>query len=237
MTYAQLALPFSPESTCSAEDSHARMSAAPARARGSRGLDPASGTSTSDSSANSNPAPSSSRTSRAAPSTGCARCGAACAMLGTVRPPMPCEPATLALRTDEPESSLWPTPTVSGNHNRKGASKESGDGLSTAVAKWPTPCASDWKSGASNLHGVNSRPLREVVRLYPTPAASNYGSNRGGAAGRTGPDRPSLRSLYAPLNPAWVEAVMGFPPGWTDVGPQVPAKRSKTGNLRARRAT
>lgn len=27
----------------------------------------------------------------------------------------------------------WPTPTVTGNHNRKGASKDSGDGLATAV--------------------------------------------------------------------------------------------------------
>jgi DNA (cytosine-5)-methyltransferase 1 len=27
----------------------------------------------------------------------------------------------------------WPTPTVNGNHNRKGSSKESGDGLATAV--------------------------------------------------------------------------------------------------------
>lgn len=37
----------------------------------------------------------------------------------------------------------------------------------------PTPAARDWKSGASNLHGVNSRPLNEVVRLLPTPKASD----------------------------------------------------------------
>lgn len=40
---------------------------------------------------------------------------------------------------------LWPTPTEHGNHNRAGASKNSGDGLATAVKKklWPTPNASD----------------------------------------------------------------------------------------------
>lgn len=33
------------------------------------------------------------------------------------------------------ESGLWPTPTVSGNHNRKGLSPASGDGLATAVRR------------------------------------------------------------------------------------------------------
>jgi hypothetical protein len=42
------------------------------------------------------------------------------------------------------EENLWPTPTVNGNHNRKGVSKNSGDGLETAVLRengklWPTP--------------------------------------------------------------------------------------------------
>jgi DNA (cytosine-5)-methyltransferase 1 len=39
----------------------------------------------------------------------------------------------------------------------------------------PTPAARDWKSGASNLLGVNSRPLNEVaVNLLPTPTAGNF---------------------------------------------------------------
>ena len=43
------------------------------------------------------------------------------------------------------DSGLWPTPTVTGNHNRKGASKHSGDGLATAVKNWPTPTCHDRK--------------------------------------------------------------------------------------------
>lgn len=39
------------------------------------------------------------------------------------------------------EYGFWPTPIVHGNHNRKGISKNSGDGLATAVKTWPTPCA------------------------------------------------------------------------------------------------
>ena len=46
---------------------------------------------------------------------------------------------TLAHHTEENESGLWPTPTQDGNYNRKGASPTSGDGLATAVMKWPTP--------------------------------------------------------------------------------------------------
>jgi site-specific DNA-cytosine methylase len=37
--------------------------------------------------------------------------------------------------------SHWPTPTVSGNYNREGASKHSGDGLATAVSRSLSP---DW---------------------------------------------------------------------------------------------
>ena len=33
----------------------------------------------------------------------------------------------------------WATPTQDGNHNRKGASKHSGDGIATQVQNWPTP--------------------------------------------------------------------------------------------------
>ena len=86
-------------------------------------------------------------------------------------------------------SGLWPTPTVTGNHNRKGASKNSGDGLATAV-KWATPTCHDrkGKSGAKrgrNAHG--SECLTEQV---------------GGT-----------------LNPTWVEWLMGWPMGWTDLKP------------------
>jgi len=43
------------------------------------------------------------------------------------------------------KNHLIPTPTVCGNYNRKGASKNSGDGLATWASKLPTPMARDWK--------------------------------------------------------------------------------------------
>ena len=90
---------------------------------------------------------------------------------------------------------LWPTPTVSGNNNRKGLSGKSGDGLATVARLYPTPWASDYKGtgpygSKSHRHDVKKRNLKGVV-IEP----ENTGS----------------------LNPAWVEWLMGFPIGWTDL--------------------
>lgn len=106
--------------------------------------------------------------------------------------------------TDDKESGLWPTPTVSGNHNRKGASATSGDGLATAVKKWPTPCARDWKDTpgmamqATNPDGSRrDRTDRLAARVYVQTENPSGGT----------------------LNPAWVEWLMGWPIGWTDLKP------------------
>src|SRR5262245_38564265 len=39
-------------------------------------------------------------------------------------------------------AGMWPTPTVNGNHNRSEYPGKSGDGLATAVNRWPTPTSS-----------------------------------------------------------------------------------------------
>ena len=98
------------------------------------------------------------------------------------------ERQTLVRHTNETESGFWPTPTVCGNYNRKGASATSGDGLATAVAKWPTPTAHNAKeTNAPSEHSRNTPTLTAQV---------------GGA-----------------LNPTWVEWLMGWPLGWTDLKP------------------
>lgn len=57
---------------------------------------------------------------------------------------------------------LFPTPSVCGNHNRKGASATSGDGLATVVGRMlPTPAASDHKG--SSQQGQRRGQLSEVV--------------------------------------------------------------------------
>jgi hypothetical protein len=88
------------------------------------------------------------------------------------------------------EASLWPTPTVNGNNNRAGISEKSGDGLATAVKQWPTPAARDYRS-------PNAKPYAE----------------RGG--GKRGEQLPN--TVGGQLNPEFVEALMGYPPGYTQI--------------------
>lgn len=79
-----------------------------------------------------------------------------------------------------------PTPTVSGNNNKLGASEKSGDGLATAVRRLSTPTCQDAKNnGATSQRERNTPPLNTQI---------------GG-----------------PLNPPWVEWLMGWPIGWTDL--------------------
>lgn len=111
-------------------------------------------------------------------------------------------------------------------------------------------------------------PLTDATEfgLLPTPSATSYGSNQGGAAGRVGPIRYSLESMarknmwptptardhFPPhkpeyiakkkaeghgmrnlndevgghLNPTWIEWLMGFPLGHTDLGAwEMPSSR------------
>lgn len=86
------------------------------------------------------------------------------------------------------EVKLWPTLTVSGNYNRKGASKSSGDGLATAVRMWPTPCASASKGSS--------------------PAALVRKSGRSRANDRI--DHAIMASDGGQLNPNFVEWLMGW---------------------------
>lgn len=81
----------------------------------------------------------------------------------------------------------WPTPTVKGNYNKAGLSSKSGDGLATAVML-ATPTARDWRSGKASK-------------------ASKATMERN--------SRPLSEQIGGPLNPTWVEWLMGFTPEWT----------------------
>lgn len=88
---------------------------------------------------------------------------------------------------------LLPTLTVCGNHNRKGASKTSGNGLATFLREreresLPTLCARDYRTGKTMKRKPKSKKsLNEALT-----------DGNGG-----------------PLNPSWCEWYMGFPLGWT----------------------
>lgn len=112
----------------------------------------------------------------------------------------------LERHTNESEFSLWPTASVCGNYNRKGASATSGDGLDTAFKK---------------MHSVN---LSQAVN-WPTPRAREGNSGSYGCASiKRNADRNYLDGVVIKkeekpgnLNADWVELLMGLPIGWTDI--------------------
>lgn len=113
----------------------------------------------------------------------------------------------------------WPTPTASGNYNRKGMSEKSGDGLATAVAT----------SLTMNYSDDTAAPIVKV-RTFPTATATAYkgwSPNHNRAATDDRLDYTIEREAYTPgqdappmrLSPDWVELLMGWPKGWTSLQP------------------
>ena len=121
---------------------------------------------------------------------------------------------------------LWPTPTVCGNYNRKGASATAGDGLATAVTKFATPQARDFRSGQASRWDDprRTRNLNDQIAKWPTPTACmSKGSSPAALTRKDGQSRENDRLDHAvmaanggSLNPTWVEWLMGWPLGWTD---------------------
>lgn len=76
------------------------------------------------------------------------------------------------------------------------------------IRMWPTPTALDpakerMKSTQQVGGSRHSLDLPRAVNLYTTPCAADATETTGGVAGQ--------------LNPEWVEWLMGFPIGWTDL--------------------
>jgi hypothetical protein len=130
--------------------------------------------------------------------------------------------------TGETASLSWPTPTTQDHIERKSTQQTPGSmhsvGLGDAVRMWPTPTVDDSKN-------VNPKPNRRPglvaeVNSWPTPTASSWG-NEGSrmmldkkiAEGSiTQEDKRAMTAGNGgKLNPTWVEWLMGFPLGWTDL--------------------
>ena len=127
--------------------------------------------------------------------------------------------------------NLWPTPTAGDDrgsspgildavarHRAKGQHKQVG--LRDAVKLWPTPAVVDGMGGRidKTLGGKRPSGAKRTVSLatavYNTPTANDAKNN--GSPSQV--NRDSLNSqIGGQLNPTWVEWLMGFPLGWTDL--------------------
>ena len=115
------------------------------------------------------------------------------------------------------ESAPWPTVTVKGNGNRSEYGGKSGDGLDTAVkragaksATWPTPTAHDRMPGTTKPHGFIIDGKQKQHNLNDEVVRRAMSSH---LTGGKDPDTANCRSL----NPDWVEWLMHWPIGWTDI--------------------
>ena len=119
------------------------------------------------------------------------------------------QPPKRVRRTDVHGSSSWPTPTansygncVGGAAGRVGPVRHS---LNTLAQRWATPTARDHRSTRASdaTHARNSRPLSEQVGEWDSHQAP------------TTPTDGDDGSAPVVLSPAFVEALMGLPIGWT----------------------
>ncbi len=92
---------------------------------------------------------------------------------------------------------------------------------STALHYWPTPTQADGMGGPGSSGRDGGDNLRTAVaETLPTPTASR----------RTGLQSHGKNVVTGQLNPTWVEWLMGFPEGWTDLEPSATPSSPKSPN-------
>lgn len=141
----------------------------------------------------------------------------------------------------ETASGLWPTPVASeAKAGARTPDGKRGARLTDIIKRpelWPTPCATEARQGLQiRRNGKQGRQqsLTTAVRMQlPTPKARDYRTgdkpeNRRTREKMTGKKHsPDLNDVAAPggqLNPTWVEWLMGWPIGWTELEPLAMAK-------------
>jgi len=143
---------------------------------------------------------------------------------------------TLVRRTSETESGLWRTPQAQEGMRGVYKSKEAMDAhlnrghqlsLSNQIVHrhlWPTPRSCSAMAATitpESAWAENRFPNLETVvgrRLWPTPTAHN--AKETNAPSELQRNTPTLAAQAGgTLNPTWVEWLMGWPLGWTDLKP------------------
>jgi len=89
---------------------------------------------------------------------------------------------------------------------------------------WATPSATDGKRGGcitENMTGVSLTQMVNTPNRWPTPSANDWkGSSKDGQQrGQLVDPLMGVIQAGGQLNPTWVEWLMGWPLGWTDLKP------------------
>jgi len=102
----------------------------------------------------------------------------------------------------------WPTPMASDGCKPSGGNRRSAD-LTHVAGMWPTPLARDWKGTNSPEHVKQRPPARNHMDQLANFAVYSRQALTISQAGE------SICDQRRSLNPAFVEALMGWPTGWT----------------------
>ena len=126
---------------------------------------------------------------------------------------------------------MWPTPTrmdyakeLMRSTQQKAGSRRSLD-LPSAVRLWPTPRANECKDTLqsvppSRLKDPGKCNLTQAIAMelmFATPCARDYRTGQRKRYDNPGRANNLNDQIGGQLNPTWVEWLMGFPPGWTDL--------------------
>lgn len=124
----------------------------------------------------------------------------------------------------------WPTPT---SQNAKHAApteweQENRAGHLHVLAAWPTPAAQDSKNATlPPSQGERDTLPGEILRQWATPQAFdanqiNCSPEALERAKEVGGCSNLREQVSGALNPDWVETLMGYPSGWTDISSPLP---------------
>jgi len=133
--------------------------------------------------------------------------------------------------------ALFPTPrsgkTTNENEEswmrRQAQGKVATPPLSLAAKLWPTPQADDVDNVNPNQKRRNTLVKEVNARIWPTPTSREWkgarmpetlaaaGRNETNSLGDAVAHAHGLTNPAGSLNPAWVEFLMGYPTGWTDL--------------------
>lgn len=111
-------------------------------------------------------------------------------------------------------------PSKGGGSSRSGDRRDETPTLQGMARKglWPTPRETDSRRLERGPNADGGPSLTEAVRTYPTPTV-NDSKNNGGPS-QMERNTPNLNAaLGGQLNPPWVEWLMGWPLGWTELQP------------------
>jgi hypothetical protein len=133
--------------------------------------------------------------------------------------------APKTLPTSDSESGSWlATATAAANQLAPSMMKHKG-----CRALWPTPTARDWKDGSAEAcKNVPANGLlgRVVHQMWGTPNAHPRTFSPRQQTRPKDEQYQLANQVGGSLNPQWVEWLMGYPAGWTDLdASEMPSSR------------